>query len=217
MHNELPLVTAVIGCEGEVHRGDRAKVGWALAELCDRVVLTTNNPRSELAMQIVEDILEGIRARAGQCLPGELMPAGLCPIKEVHVVADRADAVKLAVTLSIARPEATGKPPGVPNVAVVFGNSFRDVQEAPDASGEVRQWLFNDRRILVEALEFADKLADSEGVFDVSAVPWLPKDKLQKRHYSRNKPKISLSLPGQSLHWTYARQVMSDHTVTSPL
>eukprot|EP00931_Biecheleriopsis_adriatica_P096606 TRINITY_DN7024_c0_g1_i2.p1 TRINITY_DN7024_c0_g1~~TRINITY_DN7024_c0_g1_i2.p1 ORF type:complete len:901 (-),score=161.83 TRINITY_DN7024_c0_g1_i2:31-2733(-) len=60
---ESPRISAVFGCEGEVRRGDRAKYAWALADLCEHVVLTTNNPRAELPMQVIEDVLDALQGR----------------------------------------------------------------------------------------------------------------------------------------------------------
>jgi len=187
---------AVLGCEGEVRRGERAKYGWALAELCDEVVLTSNHPRSEPAMQIVEDVLEAIRGRVRWTAQGLKRPKnGLFPLRDVQVVADRVDAVKLAVCSSASR-----HPERIPSVAVIFGSSTNgDFQEAPDAHGRVRRWMCNDRRILLEALECAEKLSRPTSPFTISHVPWHINTREQKP------PSIVplVSAPKESLHWTY--------------
>jgi len=213
-----PSLTAVLGCRGEERRGDRAKCGWALSEFCDRIVLTSDQPRGEPPMQIMEDILEAIRSRA----PRET--SRLCArlqAREVHIVADRADAVKLAVCSSIRAPATDTEDAGPPGVVVLFGSSHGDTQEAADADGHIRQWLFSDRRILLEALESAEHISglsageggEAEGApanLDISQVPWNFSEKP-----ARNK--TAMTLPGQSLHWTHCVSVCSDGSIRKPL
>jgi len=194
--NPLSL-TVVIGCEGELRRGDRAKLGWALAEFCDRVVLTSNHPRAEPPMQILEDVLEAIRGR----VPRHLGLTDCLPLaREVHIVADRTDAIKLAISSSTRQTLGAG-----PGIVLIFGSTYNDVQEIADVDGGVRQWLCNDRRIIIEALEVTERICkfgqdagnERMRMLDMSQVPWsMSKDK--RKGFEK-----LLTLPGQSLHWTY--------------
>jgi len=52
----------VFGCGGERDKGKRALMGEAASRLADEVVVTSDNPRSENARAIIEDILNGMRA-----------------------------------------------------------------------------------------------------------------------------------------------------------
>ncbi len=58
-HSERRL-HCLFGCGGDRDRGKRALMGRAATELADAVVVTSDNPRSEPAQQIIDDILLGI-------------------------------------------------------------------------------------------------------------------------------------------------------------
>ncbi len=57
---EGELIT-VFGCGGDRDRDKRPKMGRIAAQLSDRVVVTSDNPRSEDPMSIIEEILVGVR------------------------------------------------------------------------------------------------------------------------------------------------------------
>lgn len=73
----------VFGCGGDRDRSKRTIMGKIASNLADLVVITSDNPRTENADQILTDILQGI-------------PDHIQPIVEV----DRASAIKIAIELA---------------------------------------------------------------------------------------------------------------------
>lgn len=53
-------IICVFGCGGDRDRGKRSKMGSIAAKYSDRVIITSDNPRSEDPVQITQDILLGI-------------------------------------------------------------------------------------------------------------------------------------------------------------
>ena len=74
-------LTCLFGCGGERDRGKRPQMGRLAARLADRVIVTSDNPRSENPQRIIADILEGV-AGCGD---------------ELVVIPDRKSAVQYAV------------------------------------------------------------------------------------------------------------------------
>jgi UDP-N-acetylmuramoyl-L-alanyl-D-glutamate--2,6-diaminopimelate ligase len=54
-------IIVVFGCGGERDRGKRPKMGRVASELSDYAIITSDNPRSEDPMRIIEDIKKGIK------------------------------------------------------------------------------------------------------------------------------------------------------------
>jgi UDP-N-acetylmuramoyl-L-alanyl-D-glutamate--2,6-diaminopimelate ligase len=73
-------VWAVFGAGGDRDRAKRALMGAAAVQNADKVIITSDNPRTEDPLDIIADIVEGI-------------PAG----SDVKVEPDRAKAIRLAL------------------------------------------------------------------------------------------------------------------------
>lgn len=84
-HHTQGTLHCVFGCGGDRDRGKRPQMAAAAAALADRLWLTSDNNRSEPFAQIVGDMLPGL------------------PIGVTHdVVAERADAIRLAMAAAVA-------------------------------------------------------------------------------------------------------------------
>jgi UDP-N-acetylmuramoyl-L-alanyl-D-glutamate--2,6-diaminopimelate ligase len=55
-------LAAVFGCGGDRDRGKRPQMGRIASELADRIVITSDNPRSEEPRAIADEILAGVAA-----------------------------------------------------------------------------------------------------------------------------------------------------------
>lgn len=56
-------ITVIFGCGGERDRGKRAKMGEYAEKYADKIILTEDNSRSEEPMNIIRDILLGIKSK----------------------------------------------------------------------------------------------------------------------------------------------------------
>ena len=121
-----PKLWAVFGCGGDKDRTKRPRMGHAAAELADRVVVTSDNPRTERPSAIIDEVLSGIpesdRAR-------------------VVIQADRARAIRHAIA------EAE---PG--DVVVIAGKGHETEQILPDGAGGTLKVQFDDREVARAAL-----------------------------------------------------------------
>ena len=72
-------VSVVFGCGGDRDRGKRPQMGEIAARLADRVVVTSDNPRSEDPQAIIDEIVQGISG------------------KEVLAIRDRREAIEKTV------------------------------------------------------------------------------------------------------------------------
>jgi UDP-N-acetylmuramoyl-L-alanyl-D-glutamate--2,6-diaminopimelate ligase len=89
-------IICVFGCGGDRDRGKRPLMGEAAAKRADLVIITSDNPRSEVPETIMADIEAGVKAQGlaflvtlGQC-------AGNCTTGYTSMV-DRGEAIRLAI------------------------------------------------------------------------------------------------------------------------
>ncbi|MCE5333435.1 MAG: UDP-N-acetylmuramoyl-L-alanyl-D-glutamate--2,6-diaminopimelate ligase [Desulfobacteraceae bacterium] len=89
---------AVFGCGGDRDRGKRPIMGKVAADLADLVIITSDNPRTEVPDFIVDEIEAGVKSGGIARLDGPPEPGRKYYLRET----DRRRAIELA--LSLARP-----------------------------------------------------------------------------------------------------------------
>lgn len=116
------LIT-VFGCGGDRDRAKRPMMGELAVRLSDRVIVTSDNPRTEDPLKIIDDIREGIR---------NVSPAVACTIEP-----DRRRAIREAIFAAEAG-----------DVVIIAGKGHEDYQ----IIGE-QKYHFDDREEAVRCLE----------------------------------------------------------------
>jgi UDP-N-acetylmuramoyl-L-alanyl-D-glutamate--2,6-diaminopimelate ligase len=91
--NRTSRLICVLGCGGDRDRGKRPQMGRVAAQLADRVVVTSDNPRSEEPGHIIGDIVAGVRGGAGGI---EIEPDRRAAILRAVAGARRGDIVLVA-------------------------------------------------------------------------------------------------------------------------
>ena len=132
-------IITVFGCGGDRDRSKRPRMGAAAASGSDIVVVTSDNPRSEDPMTIIEEILPGVR----QALTGD--PQGIPDPKRCLVIPDRREAIGRAVALA-----AKG------DCVLIAGKGHENYQDLGD-----RTVPFDDRQVAREFLR--SRTGDSRG------------------------------------------------------
>ncbi len=139
LENLLPFrrgkIITVFGCGGDRDHGKRPLMGEAAAEGSDRVILTSDNPRSEDPLAILKEIEKGMpRDALTKYAPGDFPSSG--PGKAYTVIPDRRSAIEKAVSIA-----------GAEDIILIAGKGHEDYQ----ILGDKRIW-FDDRVVAAEAL-----------------------------------------------------------------
>jgi len=95
----LGRLICVFGCGGNRDKAKRPQMGEIAGKLSDLVVITSDNPRTETPMEIIDQILEGTK----RSMPHALKPSDLSensPIKGYVIEPDRKKAITLAIKVS---------------------------------------------------------------------------------------------------------------------
>jgi UDP-N-acetylmuramoyl-L-alanyl-D-glutamate--2,6-diaminopimelate ligase len=129
-------IVTVFGCGGDRDRGKRPLMGQAAAERSDVVIVTSDNPRTEDATRILEDIVPGVELTS---LRRETEAALRGGARGYVVIADRAEAI--AAGVRVARPG---------DVVLIAGKGHEDYQ----IIGTTKH-AFDDRLVARQALEAA--------------------------------------------------------------
>jgi UDP-N-acetylmuramoyl-L-alanyl-D-glutamate--2,6-diaminopimelate ligase len=118
-------IITVFGCGGDRDRGKRPKMGRAAVQYSDVVVLTSDNPRTEDPLAILEEVEAGVMEALRQR-----------PTVQYRKVADRREAIGVAVRLA---------QPG--DMVLIAGKGHEDYQIIG-----TRKFHFDDREVAREAI-----------------------------------------------------------------
>ena len=86
----------VFGCGGDRDPGKRAQMGVAATQSADAVIVTSDNPRTELAADIITQIVQGIHAVSGDLAAPKIIEDRAAAILWAVRHADKADVILLA-------------------------------------------------------------------------------------------------------------------------
>jgi UDP-N-acetylmuramoyl-L-alanyl-D-glutamate--2,6-diaminopimelate ligase len=132
-------IICVFGCGGDRDRGKRPLMGEAAAQRADLVVITSDNPRSEVPETILADIEAGVRAQGLPFLVSLAQCGGNCTGGYTSVV-DRGEAIRLAIDNA-----SEG------DMVYIAGKGHENYQ------------IFKDRTIHFDDYEVVEKLVKSRG------------------------------------------------------
>ncbi|MCA9293261.1 MAG: UDP-N-acetylmuramoyl-L-alanyl-D-glutamate--2,6-diaminopimelate ligase [Phycisphaerales bacterium] len=116
----------VFGCGGDRDRTKRPRMGAAAARWGDWLYVTSDNPRREQPMAIIEEVLAGVPAKQRG---------------EAFVAADRREAIERAIAEARAG-----------DVVVIAGKGHETYQELSDGRGGTHRIVFDDRDVSGTAL-----------------------------------------------------------------
>ena len=146
-------VVTVFGCGGDRDRTKRPLMAEAVVKASDRIIATSDNPRTEDPEQIMRDVEAGL----GACT--RVDPDALAGAERAYtVILDRREAIELAV--SVARPGDSvvlaGK--GHEDYQIVGRHKlpFDDREEAGRALAEWRRNRSGGKRVMSEAFDARD-------------------------------------------------------------
>ena len=118
MHYPEFNIRVIFGCGGDRDKGKRQMMGKIASERADSIILTNDNPRSEDAQAIIDDILAGTKVE-----------------NDVQIILDRGDAIRSAIQ-SLGEEEAlliAGKGHETTQVIGSKSHPFSDIEVALDA------------------------------------------------------------------------------------
>jgi murE/murF fusion protein len=138
-------LVCVFGCGGDRDRGKRPVMGAIAARYADTVIVTSDNPRTEVPEAIIEEIVEGVVASGKQAVAVETLLQDRSPADGYGVIPNRS--VAIATACSLAAPQDTiliaGK--GHENYQII-GTEKRFFDDRLEAINGLVHW--NERHLL---------------------------------------------------------------------
>ncbi len=91
LKNKKSRIITVFGCGGDRDKSKRAVMGYSAAKFSDFLVITSDNPRTEEPLSIIDDILAGVN---------KAIEEKIIDSKSYRVIPDRKDAIKMCLKLA---------------------------------------------------------------------------------------------------------------------
>jgi len=132
----------VFGCGGDRDRGKRPLMGGVAARLADVLLVTSDNPRSEPPLEIMDGIVAGIREEKLTKVKGEQLMQSRQQ-KGYDVIEERAEAIRIAISGA-----------GAGDVVLISGKGHESYQIIGS-----RKLFFDDRQQAREQLNIARQAA----------------------------------------------------------
>ena len=96
-NNEIGRIICVFGCGGDRDKGKRPRMGEIAGRFCDLTIITSDNPRTEDPIEIINQIIEGIKQTSSKEYTLLELASGIGE-KGYVVEPDRRKAIKLGIT-----------------------------------------------------------------------------------------------------------------------
>ncbi len=123
LKNKKSRIITVFGCGGDRDKSKRPLMGETAAKLSDFVVITSDNPRNEEPLDIIEDIVRGVRGNIDE--------------NSYRIIPDREDAIKMSIKLA-----KHG------DIVLIAGKGHEDYQIIGD-----KKFAFSDKRVVADFLK----------------------------------------------------------------
>ena len=139
-------ILCIFGCGGDRDRGKRPLMGEAAAKRADLVIITSDNPRSEVPEAIMAEIEAGVKAQGLPFFSSLAQCGGNCR-RGYTAVVDRAEAIHMAIDYA-----------GQGDVVYIGGKGHESYQILRN-----KRIDFDDRIVAAEALESRKRRESARG------------------------------------------------------
>ena len=131
--NKRAIIT-IFGCGGDRDRSKRPRMGRAVLEQSNLSIITSDNPRTEDARAIINDIIDAKELKEQLATPDQVTKQSYLEKKQCITIVDRRQAIRFA--LDTAQPG---------DIVLLAGKGHEDYQEI-----NRKRYPFDDRQVVKE-------------------------------------------------------------------
>ncbi|UCD32958.1 MAG: UDP-N-acetylmuramoyl-L-alanyl-D-glutamate--2,6-diaminopimelate ligase, partial [Desulfobacterales bacterium] len=173
-------VICVFGCGGDRDKTKRPLMGQIVAEFCDLSIITSDNPRTEQPMEIINEIILGTQNVTSHAYKPSALDKGF-EKKGYIVEPDRKRAIKLAI--SLARPKDIVLIAGKGDETYqIIGNHTTTFDDREEARAALLELAAPKSDLKIPNTPKAGHLrlkAKNPKTFDLSPIPWTTREILE--------------------------------------